>query len=342
MNASNYLKDLSDGIIVLDHAGTIIEVNPSAIKLLSLNEDFIGKKYADIISANASGKNDAFHQVVLDSVLEYPNTCRKKVSYHYPDGTERLLQLTSSLHEENGEVSGLILTITDITETTNLMKLRERSSYIFMMILIFFSGWILLYAAWEYAGRPIATVVMSWILIYSCFALSVFTMFYLKLKPEECGLRYKGIRNVIITDCFIAAGGVLVLILLKMILRKAAPEFTFYCRDNAFFDFTKYKWYSYLRYILSVFAQEFISRGIIHEQTRIVITSKHKEFWSIVVSSMIFSAAHVHWGLIYMLGAAALLGVLGVVYRKQGTILGLLIPHYILGLAMGILGFVQF
>lgn len=341
MNISKYIKDISDGIIVLDSAGTIIEANPSAIRLLGLAENFVGKKYIDIISSNATSMNDEFHQVVIDSVREYPSTCRKKVSYHNADGTEILLQLTSSLYEEDGKVAGLIITFTDITETTSLMKLRERSSYIFMMILIFFSGWILLYAAWEYAGRPIVVEIMSWILIYSCFALSIFTKFYLKLKPEECGLKYRGIRRAVITDCVIAVGGVIFLILLKMLLLRVAPGFTFYCKDNAFFDFAKYRWYSYLRYILSVFAQEFISRGIIHEQTRIVITSKHKEMWSIVVSSMIFAAAHVHLGFIYMLGAAALLGVLGVVYRKQGTILGLIIPHYILGLTVGILGFVK-
>lgn len=91
-----------------------------------------------------------------------------------------------------------------------------------------------------------------------------------------------------------------------------------------------------------MFAQELVSRGLIHEQARIVINSKHRETLSIVLSSLIFAAAHVHLGLIYMLSAGLLLGILGIVYRKQGTILGLCIPHYVLGEFLGILGFVKF
>ena len=222
------------------------------------------------------------------------------------------------------------------------MALRERSSYAFMIILSFFSGWIMLFGAWEYFGRPIVVEIMSKILIYSALALAVYTKYHLKLKAEECGLKFKGIKNAVITDCVIAAAGLALLILAKLILLKTVPGFTFYCKDDAFFDFTKYEWYRYFLYLCSVFAQELVSRGLIHEQARIVINSKHRETLSIVLSSLIFAAAHVHLGLIYMLSAGLLLGILGIVYRKQGTILGLCIPHYVLGEFLGILGFVKF
>ena len=98
-----YLKNLADGVIILDHSGTIMEANPSAISLLGLADDFVGKKYADIISSSENSGNDAFHQVIVDSVLEAPKTCRKKVSYQNSDGTARLFHLTSSLFEEDGK-----------------------------------------------------------------------------------------------------------------------------------------------------------------------------------------------------------------------------------------------
>lgn len=342
MSSSIYLKDLSDGIIVLDDSGTIIEANPGAIKLLGLTDDYLGRKYIDIISASGNKENDEFHQVVIDSILSAPETCRKKVNYLSADGTEKVFQLSSSVPEKGGEPGRLIITLTDITETTRLTMLRERASYAFIVILGFFSCWVLAYSLWQYLGYPIPVETMSKILIFSCLLISVFTVLYLKLKPEECGLRYKGIKKVIITDIVITLACTAILIIVKAIIMRVSPGFTFYCKDNAFFDFSKYKWYNYLWYIFSVFAQEFASRGLIHEQTRIVISSKHREGLAILMSSLVFAAAHVHLGLIYMVSAGLLLGVLGIVYKKQGTILGLCIPHFVLGEMIGILGFVRF
>ena len=342
MNNSIFLKDLADGIIVLDDMGTIIEANPSAIKLLGLTDDYLGKKYINIISASERKENDEFHQIVIDSILSAPETCKRRVKYLTANGEVRIFQLSSSVSEKGDESGRLILTFTDITETTRLTMLRGRASYAFIVILGFLSCWILAYALWQYLGNPIPVEIMSKILILSCLIVSVFTVLYLKLKPEECGLKYKGIKKVIITDILIAMVGAAALIIVKIIIMRAAPNFNFYCKDNRFFDISKYKWYNYLWYAFSVLAQEFGSRGLIHEQTRIVISSKHREPLAILMSSLVFAAAHVHLGLIYMICAGLLLGLLGVVYKKQGTIWGLCIPHFVLGEMIGILGFVAF
>ena len=64
-----------------------------------------------------------------------------------------------------------------------------------------------------------------------------------------------------------------------------------------------------------------------------------RELAAIVVTSLAFGALHLFLGLIYMLGAIILLGGLGVLYRRQNTIWGLCIPHYVLGMALVFLGF---
>ena len=65
----------------------------------------------------------------------------------------------------------------------------------------------------------------------------------------------------------------------------------------------------------------------------------YREAAAIVVSSLVFGALHLFLGLIYMLGAVVLLGGMGVLYRRQNTIWGLCIPHYVLGMALTFLGF---
>ena len=58
--------------------------------------------------------------------------------------------------------------------------------------------------------------------------------------------------------------------------------------------------------------------------------------WAEHIASF-FGAMHIHKGLFYMLGAVALLSVFGIIYRKQKTIWGLCVPHFVLGIAVGIL-----
>ena len=58
------------------------------------------------------------------------------------------------------------------------------------------------------------------------------------------------------------------------------------------------------------------------------------------MSSLLFGALHIHRGFIYMLAATVLLGIFGVLYRKQNSIWGLCIPHFVLGEIIWFLGYV--
>lgn len=116
--------------------------------------------------------------------------------------------------------------------------------------------------------------------------------------------------------------------------------------DNKFFDFAKYTLFGYARYIVVVFAQEFLSSGIAYECVRRLFVTRYDEkkanIIAVIISSCYFAMLHASYGPIYMAGAFALLSVFGFIYNKQKTIFGLCIPHYVLGLMIGILGFVEF
>ena len=98
--------------------------------------------------------------------------------------------------------------------------------------------------------------------------------------------------------------------------------------------------WSDLVYPLTVILQEFLSRGVIHENLRRIFVGKHSEAAAIIVSSLLFGALHIHRGFMYMLAATVLLAIFGVLYRKQNSIWGLCIPHFVLGEVVWYLGFV--
>lgn len=161
------------------------------------------------------------------------------------------------------------------------------------------------------------------------------------MKKEDMGLRVRGIGRVLVIDTLISIAVLGLMILLKWIMLRWGMD-DFFIPARPFFAWGKYPLSDYLFYALSVVGQEFVSRGVVYECMRRILPGEHNEVFAIVVSSMIFGAVHVHVGFIYMVGAVLLLSVLGVLYTRQGTIWGLCIPHYILGIALGLLGYVAY
>ena len=87
--------------------------------------------------------------------------------------------------------------------------------------------------------------------------------------------------------------------------------------------------------------QEFLPRGIIHENLRRIFIGKNKEVVAIIISSLMFGTLHIHRGFIYMIAATALLSIFGILYRIQNSIWGLCILHFILGEVVWYSGFVR-
>ena len=160
---------------------------------------------------------------------------------------------------------------------------------------------------------------------------------------NDLGLRIKGIKKHVKTDAILTAVSVLIMIIIKLLIMLFVPTFTFYNPDNVFFDFSKYTLIQKLEYAICVIAQEYLSRGLVYECVkRIVLTdrnSKYVDYIAIVVSSLYFAALHIYLGVTYMIGAFVLLSIFGIIYKKQKSIWGLCIPHFILGMMLEILGF---
>lgn len=339
MNTDRVLRDVESGILVIDNHGRITSINPSAKRLLRLEDDIcVGQSYSKIMSDNTDSRNDEFHQFVFDAVYHKERLHKGKASYFSADDEVVLLITSSFLYDDNGRKEGVIITFDDVTEEEKLHRQLKTSSMFFIMVIVSVTGWNFIVAMLEYFGVMIPDTYVSKFEVVCGMIPCLIYAYKTKMKPEDAGLTIKGKGKYILQDCVITAVLVAVLCLLKLTVLK---DLTYY--DNGhFMDFAKYPLYGYCLHIISVVLQEYIVRGMIHGNMRKILQGKHAEAAALIVSSLCFGALHIHQGLRYMVGAAILLSLMGTVYNKQNSIWGLSIMHFVLGNIFGILGFVVY
>ena len=341
MDNRRIVRDIADGILVLGRDGTILEVNPAAKELLGLEEDFIGEKYYALMESDNGDANDVFHQTVLDAVLEKSMVHRSQFPYYPPNGSRKIVEVTSSaLRGDESADAAVLLSISDRTEEARLRDRIEDSSAIFVGLLCAMCGWNFVFALWEYHGQPVSTGFLSKLMLFLLLIPVLLCRSHLHLTPRDMGLSLKNTGRYILIDAGVTLLCLSLLCGIKLLVMRLSPGY--FDPSLPFIRWDKYPVSEYLTYGLSVLMQEILSRGIVHELLRRMMPGRNVEVSSILVSSVLFGALHVHLGLVYMCSAALLLGVLGIVYNRQKSIWGLCIAHYCLGWALGLLDFVTY
>lgn len=118
----NIIRDMSDGILVIDMNGIIFSVNDSALKILEKTKDeLIGKKFASIFFDDK--RNDDFNQCLINAIYDSEESHKSITSYYANNITKKLYLTTSYTQDDNGQKIGIILILDDITEK---IKLQER------------------------------------------------------------------------------------------------------------------------------------------------------------------------------------------------------------------------
>ena len=325
------LRDMRDGVLVLDMQGNILYLNEQGQALLGAEKDCIGQKYtAAFWEQNLDGRNDAFHQFVLDAIYDKEHAHSGEAPYTPQGSDARRFRLTSSfLHSENGEKKiGIVVLFSDITEVARLHQQRRESSTIFAVLMICVCVYLFLWSLLRYLNAE----PPGWVMNLMIEAISI-VMFIIVLKTtsfsiRDIGLRVTNAKATFVPDILITLGGCAVLFIGKIILLRVAPGF--FPEGAPFWDWSVGTFADVI-YPLTVILQEFLARGVMQENLRRIFTGKHAAALSIFVSALVFGVLHIAYGLPYMLGATLLLGVLGIFYHKQGNIWGLCIIHYVLG-----------
>jgi membrane protease YdiL (CAAX protease family) len=285
-------------------------------------------------------ENDLFHQFVLDAAYQKDATHHGVVPYTDMKGKSRSLKITSSYLEnsETDDESGVILVISDVTESEVLKKKKHDASVVFACITACVCLYILLLSTIEFLKISIPTKALTQVINAMVFFTSVIIYRKTDFKVDELGLKIRNCKSTFGIAFAVSAAIVGLLIAAKLVLLRVAPNFFL---DNTVFWNWNIGLYSWLSYIFTCIIQEFLARSMIYGSIRKMFDGKRGEISAILLSSLLFGAVHIAHGFMYMIASIVLLGALGKLYEKQQNIWGVAIIHYVLGQASHCLGFLS-
>ena len=107
------LRDMDDCVVALDHRGHIMYMNPQCQLLLDLQNDVLGRTYAEVFFDRQDTHNDDFHQFLVDAVLEKERTHTGTVSFTDTQNNNRYLRVTSSFLKNEADRDAKILALAD-------------------------------------------------------------------------------------------------------------------------------------------------------------------------------------------------------------------------------------
>ena len=126
------LDSTRDGVILLDRNGHLIEANISAARLLGVTlEDYIGLSFADSLVEHLAGNEDTLDDLreTLRVLRLDPEKITNRSFALNVDNTERFIQeVGSPVVDSDGEITGRLLTLRDITEEKSLESYRDELS----------------------------------------------------------------------------------------------------------------------------------------------------------------------------------------------------------------------
>ena len=334
---NSIIENLDDGVMIIDSSGRITDANISAERILGI-ENLINKKYADMLSLNPNPNNDTFFNCILNAYSNRDVVHRKKLNYEKTTGEKYTLWVTSKSYYEDNTFKGMLVSFSDVTKEEVLETKRHDTTITFIIVLVTMAIWSFATVIWDFLGKPISVRVFNKFMVLLLLIPAFLIINFTTLTTNDTGLSIKGKKKYFIIDTAFTVFSLMIMIIVKMIIMKYNPSFF---KTNDIINFNKINPLDSAFYIVSVVAQEFMSRGVIHESFKRVIVSKYNNGLAIIVSSLVFAAMHSHLGLGYMVGATLLLSVFGIVYSKQRSIWPLCIPHYVLGQAISLMGFTR-
>ena len=329
-------RDLSDGLILIDNQGTIQFINPSASRLLGNDALREGITYAEYMASDGNSANDDFHQYVLDCVYDKEARHAGAVTYTHPDGSVRYFKIAASYagSMDGPRKSGVILRVTDITDL-HLAKVKHDDTIkVLIGTITIMALWDYLVAVWEQMGRPISSTALTVIIEVIGVIATVFALRYTSITVTDFGLGTKNLKKNILVDSALTAAVLALMIVVKLFLRQFFPNII--SPDRPFFRWDALQAVDLL-YIPTVVLQEFLVRGVTQGSLERILPENYPPAVAIIVSSLVFGSIHIHKGLVFMVGAACLLCFFGFLYRKQGNIWGLCIPHLFLSWALRVI-----
>ena len=322
------LRDMYDAVLVLDGKGNIVYVNGPAARMLELDEGYCeaGARFS-LLSAN--GYNESFDDAIFAALYNKDETTVKKVPYMAPSGKKYVFIMSSSFMQDT-EGSYLVITLSDETTAEEMTRKFRDSSNTFTTFLFAFTGWILIYAFWEFMGRPVAADFMTHGVEVLGIIMLVLILCRTSFSWRDLGVVTHEPGKTVKTALIVAGGAFLFLVALKLVFRMIDPNC--FEPEAPFLDIRRFG-LRQLVYVFTAGIQEFLARSVIQRNLKRITSGTHTALLAILLSSLIFAALHIHFGFLFMLGSAVLAGLEGILYEKQQNILGVWIVHWVFGVS---------
>lgn len=322
------LHDMSAAVLVLDRKGNIMFINRPAARMLELDETAEPGSVRFAFKTDQP-ENDEFHETIFAAMYQKQQTHAGHVRYRSPSGRLYYVRVSSSyLDLAEGEEDQVVITISDETEEAVLRQKIHDSSTTFTTFIFGFAIWMIIYALWEYLGRPIAADFMTHGIEVLSLIMLLFIIRRTSLTWSDLGFLPDDAGKVLRTGVIVAVCAAASLFALKAVARIFDP--TVFEPDAPFFDISRFG-IRQLIYILTAGIQEFLARSVMQANLRRIMVNEHRGAMAIILSSLIFAALHIHFGFFFMLGSAVLAGLEGILYEKQQNILGVWIVHWTFG-----------
>ncbi len=324
------LRDMSSAVLVLDGKGRIVYVNGPAARMLEVDEGYREDRVRfPLLEDNEY--NDGFHEAILAALYDKEETTVKKVAYMAPSGKKYVFRLSSSyLREAETEEAQLVVTLSDETVAEEMTRKFNDSSNTFTTFLFGFCGWILLYALWEFLGRPVAADYMTHGVELLGILMLIFILHRTSLTWRDLGVTTNAPGKTLGTALLVALCAFAFLCGLKGVCRLIDPGC--FEPEAPFLDLSRFGPRQVL-YVFTAGIQEFLARSVVQGNLKRITPGRHTGALSILLSSCIFAALHIHLGFLFMAGAVILAGLEGILYEKQRTILGVWLVHWVFGVS---------
>ena len=334
---SRVLHDMSSCAVVLGPQGTIVYANDAAQDALGI-APYVGKPFAQYFSANADKTNDDFYEIFLEAIRSRGNRVQGRCPFVAPDGRRYTFFVTSSRLDYRDRESYLVITCADVTAEEEAERLRRESTFVFLASIVYICAFIFIYSIWNYLDRPGEPQHLTRVLEVGGIVLGIIVFRKTSLSFSDLGLSTENLAHNLKVDGLACLGIIAFFMLVKLIVMNVAPQVIVH--PEAFYDPSWVTPGRFVLYIFTALIQEFLTRGVMQESLMRVIPGPHGTRTALIMSTIMFASLHLAYSPFYMLGAAAMLGVFGIIYLRQRSIWGLALIHFTFGMSAAMLGLI--
>ena len=342
------LKQMSDAVISIDAVGTIESVNPAFEQMFGVTADqAIGKGFGEVMLAREGFAE--FNDVLIDAIFHKKETLARDIGIDR-QGERRHLSVRANFlvlpgragAGDGGEAgeAGVVAVVSDQTERIALLE--RQSDYAQALIMIVFClsiGTIVTAIGLQTfdIDALFGSASHTWRLIIWAGLLSIALpcLVYLRrtrFPLSDFGLTLDGWRRSLAESGVIIAVGLVALTLLAIFLdgRSGDPA-------APLFDWKHIAGIGAISYVLHSFMQEFVARGVLQGTLMRVLAARHDAI-AILSAAFIFASLHAIVGLKFVIVTFFVSLLLGYVYNRHRTLIGVTLIHAVLGEAIFVLG----